>query len=137
MPTSSHPLALLMFFLTISLTKILPRGVGNNIPRHALWTVKTLTDASVRNYKVDVSAFRPSIIVGVPAVWESIHKGIAKVNSERPVTKTTFNSVMNVPVPAQLGDSFLLSNVRAAAGGRRLIPLNGGLLLLAVIPRNF
>jgi long-chain acyl-CoA synthetase len=41
--------------------------------------VKTLTDASVKG---DISAFRPSIMVGVPTVWETIRKGIiAKVNA--------------------------------------------------------
>ncbi|TFK35641.1 hypothetical protein BDQ12DRAFT_725927 [Crucibulum laeve] len=38
--------------------------------------VKTLTDASVRGYKRDISEFKPSIMVGVPAVWEQIRKGI-------------------------------------------------------------
>jgi long-chain acyl-CoA synthetase len=42
--------------------------------------VKTLTDASVRNCKGDINTFRPSIMFGVPAVWETIRKGIlAKV----------------------------------------------------------
>ncbi|KAF7343930.1 Long-chain-fatty-acid-CoA ligase [Mycena venus] len=35
-----------------------------------------LTDASVRNCDGDIKAFRPSIMVGVPAVWETIQNGI-------------------------------------------------------------
>ncbi|KAF8183311.1 hypothetical protein K438DRAFT_1975175 [Mycena galopus ATCC 62051] len=35
-----------------------------------------LTDAPVRNRHGDIKAFRPSIMVGVPAVWEMIRKGI-------------------------------------------------------------
>ena len=44
-----------------------------------------------------ISAFRPSIMVGVPAVWESIREGIvAEVNSGSLTTKTIVNGVMHV-----------------------------------------
>jgi len=94
--------------------------------------VKTLTDGSVRNCKGDISAFRPSILVGVPAVWETIRKGIiAKVNSGGTIKKGIFNGAMsvvknNVPVLAQLADSTVLAGVRAATGGRLRIALSGG-----------
>jgi long-subunit acyl-CoA synthetase (AMP-forming) len=39
-------------------------------------TVKTLTDASVRECRGDFAAFRPSIITGVPQVWETIKKTV-------------------------------------------------------------
>ena len=94
--------------------------------------VKTLTDASVRNCRGDIAAFRPSIMVGVPAVWESIRKGvIAKVNSGSSIKKAIFNWAMylkrkNFPVLAQLADTLVLSTVRAATGGRLRIALSGG-----------
>jgi long-chain acyl-CoA synthetase len=94
--------------------------------------VKTLTDASVRNCKGDIAAFRPSIMVGVPAVWETIRKGIlAKVHSGGAIKKNIFNGAMaakkkNLPVLAQLADSVVLSGVRAATGGRLRIALSGG-----------
>ncbi|ESK92838.1 long-chain-fatty-acid- -ligase [Moniliophthora roreri MCA 2997] len=94
--------------------------------------VKTLTDASVRNCKGDIAAFRPSIMVGVPAVWETIRKGIlTKVNSGGTVKKAVFNGAMsakknNIPVLSQLADSIVLSGVRAATGGRLRIALSGG-----------
>ena len=94
--------------------------------------VKTLTDASVRNCKGDISAFRPSIMVGVPAVWETIRKGIiAKINSGSAIKKAIFNGAMhvkknNIPILAQLADSFVLSGVRAATGGRLRIAMSGG-----------
>ncbi|KAF8800344.1 long-chain-fatty-acid-CoA-ligase [Phlegmacium glaucopus] len=94
--------------------------------------VKTLTDASVRNCKGDISALRPSIMVGVPAVWETIRKGIiAKVNSGGTIKKSIFNGAMsakknNIPVLAQLADSAVLSSVRAATGGRLRIAMSGG-----------
>ena len=73
--------------------------------------VKSLTDASVRNCKGNISAFRPSIMVGVPAVWESIHKGnIAGVNSGS-LSRKQFSMTlcMYIPVLEQLADSFVLS----------------------------
>ena len=94
--------------------------------------VKTLTDASVRNCKGDISALRPSIMVGVPAVWETIRKGIvAKVNSGSAIKQAIFNGAMyakknNIPILAQLADSFVLSSVRAATGGRLRIAFSGG-----------
>ncbi|KAF9461401.1 long-chain-fatty-acid-CoA-ligase [Collybia nuda] len=94
--------------------------------------VKTLTDASVRNCKGDISAFRPSIMVGVPAVWETIRKGIlTKVNGGGTLKKSVFNGAMaakkaNVPVLSQIADSVVLSGVRAATGGRLRIALSGG-----------
>ncbi|KAF8900472.1 long-chain-fatty-acid-CoA-ligase [Gymnopilus junonius] len=94
--------------------------------------VKTLTDASVRNCKGDISAFRPSIMVGVPAVWETIRKGIiANVNASGTIKKNLFNGALNakkknLPVLSQVADSVVLSGVRAATGGRLRIALSGG-----------
>jgi len=94
--------------------------------------VKTLTDASVRNCKGDISAFRPSVMVGVPAVWETIRKGIlAKVHTGGAIKKSLFNGAMaakkkNLPVIAGLADSVVLAGVRAATGGRLRIALSGG-----------
>jgi len=94
--------------------------------------VKTLTDASVRNCKGDISAFRPSIMVGVPAVWETIRKGILqKVNASGGVRKTLFHGAMaakkaGTPIISQLADSVVLAGVRAATGGRLRYALSGG-----------
>ena len=60
--------------------------------------------------------------VGVPEVWESIDK----VNSVSPITKSIFNAAMYVLVLAQLADSFVLSKIGAATGGRLHIALSGG-----------
>lgn len=93
--------------------------------------VKTLTDASVRNCKGDIATFRPTILVGVPAVWETIRKGIlAKVNTSGAVRKAIFNGAVevkrrNIPVLATLAD-YILGSVRAATGGRLRLALSGG-----------
>ena len=38
--------------------------------------IKTLTDTSVRGCLGDLREFRPTIMIGVPAIWETIRKGI-------------------------------------------------------------
>jgi len=97
--------------------------------------VKTLTDASVRKCKGDISTFKPSIMVGVPAVWETIRKGIiSKINAGGTIKKGAFNASMavkkaNVPGLTQIVDSAVLSNVRAATGGRLRLALSGGAAL--------
>ncbi|EGN92303.1 hypothetical protein SERLA73DRAFT_99477 [Serpula lacrymans var. lacrymans S7.3] len=97
--------------------------------------VKTLTDASVRKCKGDIVTFKPSIMVGVPAVWETIRKGIVgKINSSGTIKKSVFNSAMavkkaNVPGLSQFVDSAVLSSVKQATGGRLRLALSGGAAL--------
>jgi long-chain acyl-CoA synthetase len=94
--------------------------------------IKTLTDASVRNCDGDIKAFRPSIMVGVPAVWEQIRKGIVgKVQASGPIKNSVFRGAVEakkrgVPGLARLADSVILSGVRAATGGRLRIAMCGG-----------
>jgi long-chain acyl-CoA synthetase len=97
--------------------------------------VKTLTDASVRNCKGDISAFRPSVMVGVPAVWETIRKGIlSKVHAGGSIKTNVFNGAYsvkknNVPVLSQIADAVVFSGVKAATGGRLRIAMSGGAAL--------
>lgn len=85
--------------------------------------VKTLTDASVRNCVGDIKAFRPTIMIGVPAVWELIRKGImGQVNGGGTLKKSVFNGAMSVKrakVPGLTGvvDSVVFGQVKAATGG--------------------
>lgn len=97
--------------------------------------VKTLTDASVRNCQGDIAAFKPSIMIGVPAVWELIRKGIiGKVQAGGKLKKSVFNAAIgikkaNVPVLAGVVDKAILSGVRAATGGRLRLAMSGGAAL--------
>lgn len=97
--------------------------------------VKTLTDASVRNCRGDLREFKPSIMVGVPAVWEMIRKGIlSKVNASGALKKGVFSSAIavkkaNVPGLKQVMDSVVLSAVREQTGGRLRIAMSGGAAL--------
>ncbi|KAF7974622.1 hypothetical protein HWV62_11600 [Athelia sp. TMB] len=97
--------------------------------------VKTLTDASVRKCKGDIAAFRPSIMVGVPAVWETIRKGIvSKIGAGSAVSQSVFKGAYaakraNVPGLSQLAEGAVLSKVKAATGGRLRLALSGGAAL--------
>ena len=94
--------------------------------------IKTLTDASVRNCKGDLREFRPSIMVGVPAIWETIKKGIlAQINQGGVIKKAVFNGSLKIkknriPLLSQIVDSVVMSQVRAATGGRLRLAVSGG-----------
>lgn len=97
--------------------------------------VKTLMDTSVRNCLGDIRAFKPTIMVGVPQVWEMIRKGIeGKVNQGGTIKKSMFNASVSikkagVPGLSELADSAVFSQVRAATGGRLRLALSGGAAL--------
>lgn len=96
---------------------------------------RTLSDTSVRSCKGDIREFRPTIIVGVPAVWESVKKGImGKVNSGSLLVKKMFWGAMSakqfllsngLPGTAVL-DAVVFSKIKDATGGRMRLCLNGG-----------
>ena len=98
-------------------------------------STKTLTDASVRNCKGDILEFRPSIMVGVPAVWETIRKGIVdRVSSNGMVSKKIFwgalymkRVLLEKKLPGvKLLDALVFDKVRAATGNRLRICMSGG-----------
>jgi long-chain acyl-CoA synthetase len=96
---------------------------------------KTLSDTSVRNCKGDIREFKPTILVGVPAVWESVKKGIvAKVNAGSVVVRNMFwgamaakQFMMNTGLPgAGILDNIVFKKLKDATGGRLRICMNGG-----------
>ena len=97
--------------------------------------VKTLTDQSVRNCQGDIKAFRPTIMAGVPAIWELIRKGIvAQVNNAGFIRKSIFNAAMavkkaNIPVLKNIVDWFVFAKIRQAIGGRLRLGLSGSAAL--------
>ena len=96
---------------------------------------KTLSDASVRNCKGDIREFKPTILVGVPAVWENVRKGIVgKVNAGSFVVKNMFwgamaakQFMMTSGLPgAGILDNVVFKKLKEATGGRLRICMNGG-----------
>lgn len=96
--------------------------------------VKTLTDALCRNCKSDLQEFKPTIMVGVAAVWESVRKGVlAKVKQLPPLTQKVFwaafkaKSVFhNYHIPGGSIFDVIFKKVKAATGGELKFVLNGG-----------
>ncbi|KAL9013581.1 MAG: hypothetical protein Q9173_001744 [Seirophora scorigena] len=95
---------------------------------------KTLSDSSVRNCKGDIREFKPTILIGVPAVWESVKKGIiAKVNQGSPVVKNLFwaslsakGFLMSTGLPGTaLLDGVVFKKLKDATGGRLRICMSG------------
>ncbi|KAI3554214.1 AMP-binding enzyme [Colletotrichum abscissum] len=96
---------------------------------------KTLSDNSVRNCAGDIREFKPSVMVGVPAVWETVKKGIiAKVNAGSALVKTLFwnalsakQHMMSLGVPGTgVLDSVVFKKLKEATGGRLKLCMNGG-----------
>ncbi|KAI8624536.1 AMP-binding enzyme [Xylariaceae sp. FL1651] len=96
---------------------------------------KTLSDNSVRNCAGDIREFKPSVLVGVPAVWETVKKGIiAKVTAGGPVISNMFwgalslkSRLMYMGLPgSSLLDHVVFKKIKEATGGRLKLCMNGG-----------
>lgn len=102
---------------------------------------KTISDASMRNCRGDIAEFKPTILVGVPAVWETVKKGIvAKVSKANPVVRNMFWGAMSAKsfmthnsaylplsgVGTSIVDTVVFKKIAEATGGRLRICMNGG-----------
>lgn len=97
--------------------------------------VKTLTNASVRNCEGDLAAFKPTIMVGVAAVWETVKKGIIHQVNQLPMPMrkifwTAYHAKSGLDrfhLPGgELIASLIFKKIRAATGGNLRVALNGG-----------
>ncbi|KAI5795496.1 hypothetical protein DFH27DRAFT_484349 [Peziza echinospora] len=96
---------------------------------------KTLADRSVRNCKGDIAEFRPTVMVGVPAVFETIKKGVIdKVGQAPAFSQKLFWGALSakkfllgsgIPGSGVL-DSVVFKKVREATGGRLKLWMYGG-----------
>lgn len=96
---------------------------------------KTLSDASVRNCLGDIKEFKPSVLIGVPAVWESVKKGIVgKVNAGSPIVRGLFWSALALKEKLMASglpgsgilDAVVFKKIKEATGGRLKLCMNGG-----------
>lgn len=98
--------------------------------------VKTLTDASCRNCEGDMKCFKPTIMVGVAAVWEAVKKGImSQIEKQPSTTQKIFWAAYNakltskkyyIPFIPNLIDTLIFKKIKAATGGQLRLMLNGG-----------
>ncbi|KAJ3102397.1 long-chain fatty acid-CoA ligase [Phlyctochytrium planicorne] len=102
--------------------------------------VRTLTDASVRNCLGDIRELRPTIMAGVPAVWESIRKGVmSKIREAKPMQQRIFNIVFELKwlfiqlgLPTGIFDKIVFDKIKHQTGGRLKFAVSGG----APIPKS-
>jgi len=96
---------------------------------------RTLSDQSVRRCLGDIRAFKPSVMVGVPAEWESIKKGIInKVGAPGSLKSNIFwgamaakQSLLYLGLPGtNVLDRLVFSKIKEAIGGNLRLMLNGG-----------
>ncbi len=96
---------------------------------------RTLSDASVKNCKGDIREYKPTILVGVPAVWESVKKGIiGKVNAGGMVVRNMFWGAMAVKsflmytgLPGSgILDAVVFKKIKDATGGCLKVCMSGG-----------
>ncbi|ETS00933.1 hypothetical protein MKX07_006479 [Trichoderma sp. CBMAI-0711] len=95
---------------------------------------RTLSDTSMRHCAGDMRELRPTVMVGVPQVWETVKKGVmAKLDTSSPVLKhlfwgafsyKSFMSRNKLPF-ASVFDSIVFSKVRQLTGGRLRFTMNG------------
>ncbi|PWW72741.1 acetyl-CoA synthetase-like protein [Tuber magnatum] len=96
---------------------------------------KTISDRSMKNCRGDIQEFRPTVLVGVPAVWETVKKGIMdQVSKQSALTQKLFWGALalksfllqtGIPGTAVL-DAVVFKKIKAATGGRLKICMNGG-----------
>lgn len=97
-------------------------------------SVKTLTDASVRECRGDFAAFKPSIITGVPQVWETIKKTVmATVALRGPKIEKIFHGAVDLKswlvdngYPTGVLDKVVFRKVKQQLGGRFRYAISGG-----------
>ncbi|TVY12925.1 Acyl-CoA synthetase FUM16 [Lachnellula arida] len=96
-------------------------------------SAKTLTDASTRNCKGDIRELRPTVMVGVPAIWEGIRKGVvAKVSEANVVVKGLFWAALKAKgwfsdrgLSSLVFWDAIFGKVKEATGGRLRLIANG------------
>jgi long-chain acyl-CoA synthetase len=95
---------------------------------------RTLSDTSVRNCAGDMRELRPTVMVGVPQVWETVKKGvISKLDQSSPLLRSLFWGAFNYKsfmtkngLPgASMLDGIVFKKVRDMTGGRLRFTMNG------------
>ncbi|KAI1141635.1 long-chain-fatty-acid-CoA ligase [Hypoxylon sp. FL0543] len=121
------PLAHILEMAVENLVMFVGGTLGYGSPR-------TLADSSTRNCAGDMRELAPTIMVGVPQIWETIRKGIeSRVNGGGALTRNVFWVAYNLKsllVSAGLPgggilDALVFKQVRSMTGGRVRFLFNG------------
>ncbi|KAI8617653.1 hypothetical protein BC830DRAFT_1160963 [Chytriomyces sp. MP71] len=97
---------------------------------------KTLMDAAVRNCKGDLRELRPTLLTGVPALWNAIRKSVEEqVASASTVSRALFSAAFSLKHTCLSAgfdslatplDVVVFSKVQEQLGGRLRLALNAG-----------
>ncbi|CEI86030.1 hypothetical protein RMCBS344292_00477 [Rhizopus microsporus] len=95
---------------------------------------RTLTDTSVRNCKGDIREFQPTLMCGVPAVWEAIRKSIVtKIQGASSNAQAVFNRAFHTKawffergLSTPLLDRLVFNKIREQFGGRLRCAISAG-----------
>ncbi|KAL1853535.1 hypothetical protein VTK73DRAFT_9008 [Phialemonium thermophilum] len=121
------PLAHIFELVLENLVLFIGATLGYGSPR-------TLSDTSMRNCPGDMRAFRPTVMVGVPTIWETVKKGVTgTVDKAGVVARAAFwgayrlkSFLVEHGLPGQtLLDGAVFGRVRALTGGRLRFIVNG------------
>ncbi|KAH8904344.1 acetyl-CoA synthetase-like protein [Coniochaeta sp. PMI_546] len=121
------PLAHIFELIVENIVLFLGATLGYGSPR-------TMTDASMRNCVGDLRALRPTVMVGVPQVWETVKKGVtSRVEAGGLLTRAAFWGAYNIKsflvrhgLPGRtVFDSVVFGQVRTMTGGRLRFIVNG------------
>ncbi|KAI2628876.1 long-chain-fatty-acid-CoA ligase [Hypoxylon sp. NC1633] len=121
------PLAHILEMAVENLVMFIGGTLGYGSPR-------TLADSSTRNCAGDMRELAPTIMVGVPQIWETIRKGIeARVNSGGMLTRNLFWGAYNLKAMLVASglpgggflDALVFKKVRDMTGGRVRFLFNG------------
>jgi long-chain acyl-CoA synthetase len=95
---------------------------------------RTLADSSVKNCAGDMREFKPTVMVGVPQIWETIRKGVmAKLGGSSALLRGLFWGAFSYKTwmtknklpGASVFDGIVFSKVRELTGGRLRFTMNG------------
>ncbi|WVQ97181.1 hypothetical protein IAU59_004291 [Kwoniella sp. CBS 9459] len=95
-------------------------------------SVKTLLSDNVRGCRGDFEALKPTLLPGVPAIFEMIRKGMMKkLNDAGPAAIAVFNLAVSgkqtLPWPLSAAiDKILFGRIKAVTGGRLRVSISGG-----------
>src|SRR3569833_1937158 len=121
------PLAHIFELVLENLVVFIGATLGYGSPR-------TLAASSLRNSAGDVREFRPTVMVGVPQIWETVRKGVAqRVDAGGSLVRALFWGALSLKsflvragLPGQaLLDGPVFGRVRQMTGGRQRIIVNG------------
>ena len=121
------PLAHILEFIAEHTCMFVGVAIGYGNPR-------TLADSSVRNCRGDMTELRPTFMTGVPAIWETIRKGInAKLEEATPMERFVFQkaydlkkSLMKKGLPHDIVDKSVFKKIQMITGGNLKVIVSGG-----------